>query len=177
MTRLRSRWAIVNLVLAIATPALAVETDAPTVAEELLEILRSAGTIDEAKYDKLRERAKQEETERADKAVQTAIEIANLAPVSAAKDGPEDWSIKWSNGFKVERNDFALIDMDDELEESIGGEGNGTELRRARLFSRARCMSASFSRPSMILRTQETERSTSRTCIWASMGSVRSAAC
>ncbi len=122
------------------------ENGSPSVAEELLEILREAGSISDDKYEELRVRAQQEETERIDAAVERAA--AKLPPVAAAGDGPTDWKVKWSNGFKVERNDgafklkfggriqndWALIDMDNELEEAIGGEGNGTEFRRARIF-------------------------------------------
>jgi phosphate-selective porin OprO/OprP len=132
-----------------AAPVWAAEEPTPTVAEELLEILRAAGTIDDAKYQELRERARLEEQQRVDVAVEKAVEAAAaLPPVAAAEDGPTDWKVKWDNGFKVERNDgqfklkfggriqsdFALIDQSNELEENIGGEGNGHEFRRARLF-------------------------------------------
>jgi phosphate-selective porin OprO/OprP len=134
-----------------ASTAWAASAAPPTVAEELLEIVRAAGIIDDAKYEELRERAKRE----ADQRVEAAVEQAEIdrqahasVPAPAAEPEPTDWSIGWSNGFKVARNDgafkldfggriqndWALIDLDNELDDHIGGEGNGTEFRRARLF-------------------------------------------
>ncbi len=132
------------------------EIEAPkSVAEELLDILRAAGTIGEAQYLELRERARVEQERRIDAAVEAAleqaVETANLAEVSAApvaEPDPEDWDFKWNNGFRLRRNDgafklkfggriqsdWAVIDLDDELDDHIGGEGNGTEFRRARLY-------------------------------------------
>jgi phosphate-selective porin OprO/OprP len=137
-------------------------TETKSVAEELLEILRAAGTIDDAQYQDLRERARAEEAQRLDAAVEAAVaganavvdeavETAALPAVSAApspEPEPDDWKFKWSNGFKLERNDgafklkfggrvqsdWAYVDLSEGLEDTIGGEGHGTELRRVRLF-------------------------------------------
>ncbi|MBW2540753.1 MAG: hypothetical protein JRF15_01570, partial [Deltaproteobacteria bacterium] len=125
-------------------------------------ILRAAGTIDDEQYRKLSERAREEEAQRietaveaavagANEAVDKAVETAALPAVSAAPSSepdPEDWKFKWSNGFKLERNDgafklkfggriqsdWAMVDLNEPLESAIGGEGHGTEFRRARLF-------------------------------------------
>lgn len=146
------------LTFAVGAPAARAASDAgQTVAEELLEIVRAAGIIDDAKYEELRERAQQEQKQRVEAAVREAvavIEAAKPAPVSTPPStvtpeaAPTGWKARWSNGFKIERNDgtfrlkfggriqndYALIDMDNELEEAIGGEGIGTEFRRVRLF-------------------------------------------
>ncbi len=135
-----------------APVAWAASDTGPTVAEELLDIVRAAGIIDDAKYEELRERAQQEHKQRVEEAVREAVAVAEAAkPVPTSSEpepAPTDWTATWNNGFKVERNDgafklsfggrvqndWALIDESNELEESIGGEGNGTEFRRAYLF-------------------------------------------
>ncbi len=136
--------------------------ESKSVAEELLEILRAAGTIDDNQYRDLSERAREEEAQRievavtaavagANLAIDEAVESATLASVDAAPNSepdPKDWKFKWSNGFKLNRNDgafklqfggriqndWAMVDLSNRLEEAIGGEGHGTEFRRARLF-------------------------------------------
>jgi phosphate-selective porin OprO/OprP len=133
-----------------------------SVAEELLEILRAAGTINDTQYRDLSERAREEEALRieaavdaavasANEAVDQAVETAALAATNTAPNSepdPKDWKFKWSNGFKLNRNDgafklqfggriqndWAMVDLSNRLEEAIGGEGHGTEFRRARLF-------------------------------------------
>ncbi len=121
-----------------------------SVAEETLDILRATGTINDSQYRDLSERARKEEALRLE-AVDKAIETATLPAVSAAPSpeaGPTDWKFKWSNGFKLERNDgafklkfggriqsdWAVVELNERLEDTIGGEGHGTEFRRARLF-------------------------------------------
>ncbi len=61
---------------------------------------------------------------------------------------PEAWTFKWSDGFKLERNDgafklkfggriqndWAVIEPDSDLRAAGFDKGNGTEFRRARLF-------------------------------------------
>jgi phosphate-selective porin OprO/OprP len=113
-----------------------------------------------------RERARAEESQRietavaaatsaaaagANAAIDEAVENATLAAVSTAPNpepDPDDWNFKWSNGFKLERNDgafklkfggrilndWAMIDLNEPLENAIGGEGHGTEFRRARIY-------------------------------------------
>jgi phosphate-selective porin OprO/OprP len=140
--------------------------ESKSVAEELLEILRAAGTIDDTQYRDLRERARAEESQRievavaaatsaavanASEAVDEAVETAALSAANKAPNpepDPKDWKFKWSNGFKLERNDgafklkfggrinndWAMVDLNESLENAIGGEGHGTEFRRARIF-------------------------------------------
>ena len=136
--------------------------ESKSVAEELLEILRAAGTINDNQYRDLSERAREEEAQRieaavdaavasANEAVDQAVETAALAATNTAPNSepdPKDWKFKWSNGFKLQRNDgafklrfggriqndWAMVDLSNRLEEAIGGEGHGTEFRRARIF-------------------------------------------
>ena len=146
-----------------AATASADEIETPkSVAEELLDILRAAGTINDSQYGDLSERAREEEAQRieaaveaavagANEAVDEAVETAALAAANAAptpEPDPKDWKFKWSNGFKLNRNDgafklkfggrimsdWAMVDLNEPLENAIGGEGHGTEFRRARLF-------------------------------------------
>ena len=141
-------WSILS---GSAVTAWADETPEPkSVAEELLEILRATETINDSQYRDLSERAREEEALRIE-AVDKAIESATLPAVSAAPSqeaGPTDWKFKWSDGFKLERNDgafqlkfggrlqsdWAMVELNERLENTIGGEGHGTEFRRARLF-------------------------------------------
>ena len=140
-----ARWIAVTLALTGlgGLPERAGAAEQKSVAEELLDVLKEAGTLDEQQYQDLRVRARKEQQERIDAAVAAAT-----LPAVAAADPGQEWSFKWSNGFKLERgdgafkllfggriqNDWALIDLDEELEDRVGGEGNGTEFRRARLF-------------------------------------------
>jgi phosphate-selective porin OprO/OprP len=140
--------------------------ESKSVAEELLEILRAAGMINDTQYRDLRERARAEESQRveaavaaatsaavagANEAIDEAVETAALSSANAAPNpepDPKDWKFKWSNGFKLDRNDgafklrfggrvlndWAMVDLNESLENAIGGEGHGTEFRRARLY-------------------------------------------
>jgi phosphate-selective porin OprO/OprP len=151
--------AIWTVVLAIAGLASADEINAPkSVAEELLDILRAAGTINDSQYRDLSERAREEERMRIEAAVEAAVAGANeavdeaveTAALSAAspESDPKDWQFKWDNGFKLDRNDgafklkfggrlqsdWAVVDLNERLESAIGGEGHGTEFRRARRY-------------------------------------------
>jgi len=162
-----TRTMLCAILLGFAGAASADEvSESKSVAEELLEILRAAGTINDTQYRDLSERVRAEETQRIEAAVAAAtsattagtnavideaIESATIAAVSAAagsEPGPDDWEFKWSNGFKLERNDgasklkfggrlqndWAMVDLNERLENAIGGEGHGTEFRRARIF-------------------------------------------
>ncbi len=102
--------------------------------EEILEILREQGTIDEGRYRELK--AKQE------------AEAEEAAKGTAAD--PKGYSVKYSNGLQFSRNDgwvklklggriqadFATIHTDSNLDSALPsrGEGEGTEFRRARLY-------------------------------------------
>ena len=158
-----ARSMLCAILLGFAGAASAGEIAEPkSVAEELLEILRAAGTIDDTQYRELRERARAEEAERIEAAVEAAaagvnavvdeaVETATLAAVSAAPNpdpSPEDWKFKWSNGFRLERSDgafklkfggriqsdWAVVDLNARLKNAIGGGGHGTEFRRVRVF-------------------------------------------
>ena len=128
-----------------------------TVTEELLDILREAGTIDENQYRSLKRRARQEEQERVKAAVDRAVTAAalaveNAAPVNATppaeQPAPDDWHFRWDNGFRLDRedaafrlqfggriqNDWAFIHAGDEIDSALDSNGTGTEIRRARIF-------------------------------------------
>jgi hypothetical protein len=80
---------ILAISFGLAAPTSADEIEASkSVAEELLDILRAAGTIGDAQYLELRDRARAEEQQRIKTAVEAAVEAAadtaRLAAVSAA---------------------------------------------------------------------------------------------
>jgi phosphate-selective porin OprO/OprP len=127
-----------------------------TVIEELLDILRQDGMIDENQYRSLKGRAHQEEQERVDAAVERAVTAAALAiekaaPADAAPTAeqavPDDWNFHWDNGFRLDRNDgefrlkfggrihndWAYIHADDEIDDALDSNGTGTEIRRGRI--------------------------------------------
>lgn len=148
-------WALgagVVVALACGATAAIAESDR-SLAEELIEIMHASGTIDQAQYRHLLEKARQEEHERAE-GVRVAREAAEeVASVTAAAPdvsaGPEDWTFAWNNGFRLERNDafykfrfggriqndWAVIGRDDALED-VFDQGTGTEFRRARIYFR-----------------------------------------
>lgn len=111
-------------------------TDETSVNEEILEILRRDGTIDQQRYDELKAKADAEEAE-------------ETAEAGSEKPAPEAFAVTYKDGLRFERNDglvkvrlggliqadFATIHPDDDLDESMsGGNGEGTEFRRARLY-------------------------------------------
>jgi len=152
----RARWrhhawaAGVMLAFVCVAASVSAETNR-TLAEELIEIMHASGTIDDAQYRHLLEKAREEAEQReagvraAQQAADKAVAVAAAAP--AVSSGPEDWSFKWSNGFKLERNDgfhkfkfggriqndWAAIGRDDNLKD-VFSQGTGTEFRRARIF-------------------------------------------
>jgi len=128
--------------------AVAVGGDKPVV-EKLLDIMLDSGQISRSQYDALLEQSR-EEQEAAVTAVAEAVD--QEAPAVAA--GPKDWTVKWSNAFKVERNDgafklkfggrimgdWALGWPGDSLAQDLAAltidpkDGSGAEFRRARIF-------------------------------------------
>ena len=134
--------------IALVAVALFAGTNARAAAEdkrfgqEIIEILRDEGKIDEERYEELR---KLEETEH-----EAAQEAASTEP------DPEAYSVKYKNGLNFNRNDgqvkiklggriqadFATIHPDFDLRNAvdtsdvsrIGGEGEGVEFRRTRLY-------------------------------------------
>ncbi len=125
-----SLTAIVLVALVASSPVIAEEK---SVNEEILEILRDNGTIDEQQYQDLKDRQQAE---------------AEEAAKGTARD-PLGYSFKYSNGLQFMRNDgqfklklggriqadFATIHTDSDLDDAVPrGDGEGTEFRRARLY-------------------------------------------
>lgn len=120
-----------------------------TVVERLLDIMLQQKTITRSQYDELLSQARSEEAAAAAR-MSEAAKQAETAP--AAAEQPE-WDFGWNNGFTLERSDGsaelafggriqadgAIINesegLDDDLKALGGrGEGNGVEIRRARIF-------------------------------------------
>ena len=73
-----ARSMVCTILLGFAVAASADEiTEPKSVAEELLEILHTAGTIDDTQYRELRERARAEEAERIEAAAEAAASGVN----------------------------------------------------------------------------------------------------
>ena len=98
--------------------------------QEILEILKENGTIDDERYEELK-----------------AKESAEALPALSTE--PDAWTIKYSRGLQINRNDgmakikiggriqadFASIHTNRELETAVpGGDGKGVEFRRARFY-------------------------------------------
>jgi len=146
--------AFVALTMGLATSASADSIESAdigasnrTLAEELIEIMHASGTIDDAQYEHLLEKARAEEQQRAEGVQEAAAAAAEITATPAVSSGPEDWNFRWNNGFKLERNDgafklafggriqndWAVIGRDGDLKD-VFDKGTGTEFRRARLF-------------------------------------------
>ena len=116
--------------------------DKPVV-EKLLDVMLKSGQIGRSQYDELLDQSREEQT-----AAAAAVADAAGKTTPAASAGPTDWTFKWSNGFKLDRNDgafklkfggriqndWAMVDLNERLDNAIGGEGHGTEFRRARIY-------------------------------------------
>ncbi|MEE9607825.1 MAG: porin [Myxococcota bacterium] len=125
-------------------PARAATDSAKPVVERLLDIMLRSGQLSQDQYEELLEQAREEQVA-TDAALAEAARALENPPVS---DGPVDWKFKWSNSFKLDRNDgafklkfggriqtdSALIWESSDVKNTIGGEGSGVEFRRARLF-------------------------------------------
>jgi phosphate-selective porin OprO/OprP len=121
-----------------------------TVTEEVLDILRAQGTIDDAKYDELKRRAEEEQRARdaaAQQAPATPAPTASAAAPPATPD-PEGWKAYFKDNLRIERNDgkykfkfggriqydIAGISSDQELQDAgFDNQGTGTDFRRARI--------------------------------------------
>ena len=119
-----------------------------TVVEKVLDIMLQSEQISRSQYDELLQQSQEEQIEAA------AAAAAAAEPASpAVSAGPTDWTFKWSNGFKLDRNDGAFklkfggrIMTDAALiwDHGLGNDfvaagldpkdGSGVEFRRARLF-------------------------------------------
>ena len=124
---MRMEWAAIGLVAAVAMGAgQALAEGDKRFGEEILEILRDEGTIDDERYAELK-----------------AKEAAEALPAG------DDWTITYKRGLHISRNDgmvkldiggriqgdFASIHTSKSLDRSIpGGDGEGVEFRRARFY-------------------------------------------
>jgi phosphate-selective porin OprO/OprP len=123
-------WAAIALVAVVAIGDRAEAADEKRFGEEILEILKEDGTIDDERYEELK-----------------AKEAAEALP--AVSSEPDEWTIKYSRGLQLNRNDgmakikiggriqadFASLHTNSELETAVpGGDGEGVEFRRARFY-------------------------------------------
>jgi phosphate-selective porin OprO and OprP len=131
-----------------AWPALAEET-APkkSVTEQVLDILREQGTIDDAKYDALKRQMEEEERARQAEQKPPAPATTTAAATPATPD-PEGWKVYFKDHLRIERNDGAYkvhvggmlqfdlvgITSDNALDNAgLNNQGFGDDFRRARL--------------------------------------------
>ena len=147
--------ALVVVAMGVAGAASAGSTEGKSVTEELLDIMLRSGIINESQYGDLNERAQKEQQQRAEdsaKALAVAEQAAAAARTPEVSAGAEDWNFKWSDGFKLERNDGAfqlrfggriqndwtVVSADSDLKGITAPDsydkGTGTEFRRARIF-------------------------------------------
>ena len=146
--------------LLAAAPVRAAEPAAQgkTVTEQVLDILREQGTLDETRYQALKLQAEQErraleehareQAEKAEKLPAVAAAGETAQPAEPAKPDPEGWRIYFKDYLRIERNDgqyklhvggmtqwdIAGIDTDQDLKDAgFNNQGNGEEFRRARL--------------------------------------------
>jgi phosphate-selective porin OprO/OprP len=136
-----------GLVLCALAPALAEEPAAAkkSVTEQVLDILREQGTIDDARYRELQQQLEAEE--RARQGVEEPKAVASTQAPTPTPD-PEGWKIYFKDYLRVERNDgfykfhiggltqfdIAGISTDQDLkDDGFDNQGTGEEFRRARL--------------------------------------------
>lgn len=140
---------LASLCLLAAAPARA-EEPAPkkSVTEQVLDILRAQGTIDDAKYEALKRQAAEEDRARQQQAEEAAkTEVATATPAAQTPD-PEGWKVYFKDVLRIERNDgfykfhfggitqFDIAGISDEQDLKDAGfdnQGTGEEFRRARL--------------------------------------------
>lgn len=122
-----------------------------SVTEQVLEILREQGTIDDARYEALKRQAEQEERARQQQPApaepRPEPEVVASSPTAPAPD-PEGWKIYFKDNFRLERNDgmykfkfggriqydIAGTSSDQALQDDgFDNQGSGTDFRRARL--------------------------------------------
>ncbi len=134
------------LALLAALPAGAEDPAASqkSVTEQVLDLLREQGTIDDARYEALKRQAeeerKQQEAARA--------EVPPPAPVEPAAPDPEGWKVYFKDNLRIERNDgkyklhvggmtqfdiAGVTEQQDLHDAGFDNQGIGTDFRRARL--------------------------------------------
>jgi phosphate-selective porin OprO/OprP len=150
--RIRVRIGAAAAVALIAAAPLRAEEPAAagkTVTEQVLDILREQGTIDDARYEALKKQAEEEQRALEQKArEQAAAEAAAPAPAAATTPDPEGWKIYFKDNFRLERNDglykfkfggriqydIAGTSSDQALQDAgFDNQGTGDDFRRARL--------------------------------------------
>jgi len=150
----RSTFALAASLALFAALSATAEEPAPakkSVTEQVLEILRAQGTIDDARYQDLKKQLEDEQraAQPAPPAEEPKTEVAKTEPAKPAVPDPEGWKIYFKDTLRIERNDgwakihiggmtqfdFAGISEDQALREELdeSNQGTGVEFRRARL--------------------------------------------
>jgi phosphate-selective porin OprO/OprP len=140
-----------SVALFAALPATAEEPAAPkkSVTEQVLEILRAQGTIDDARYQDLKKQLEEEKrAQQPPPAEEPKAEVAKAEPEKPATEDPEGWKIYFKDVLRIERNDgwaklhvggmtqFDVVGIseDQDLKDEVGSnQGSGVQFRRARL--------------------------------------------
>lgn len=122
-----------------------------TVTEQVLDILREQGTIDDARYEALKKQAEEEARalqEKAREEARTETQAPAETAAAPAQPDPEGWKIYFKDNFRLERNDgmykfkfggriqydIAGTSSDQALQDAgFDNQGTGTDFRRARL--------------------------------------------
>jgi phosphate-selective porin OprO/OprP len=140
--------ALATSVALLALPVRAEEAPAKkSVTEQVLEILRAQGTIDDAKYQELKKQLEAEQRAQQPPAEAPAAEVAKAETEKPATPDPEGWKVYFKDNLRVERNDgfvklklggriqydIAGTSQDQDLQDLVDNQGTGTEFRSARL--------------------------------------------
>jgi phosphate-selective porin OprO/OprP len=134
------------LALLTALSASAEDPAAPqkSVTEQVLDLLREQGTIDDARYEALKRQAEEEKRQQQE---QARAEVPPPTPVEPSAPDPEAWKIYFKDYLRIERNDgkyklhvggmtqFDIVGVtqQQDLEDLVDNQGTGTDFRRARL--------------------------------------------
>lgn len=136
-----------TLVLLLALPAGAEDPATPqkSVTEQVLDLLREQGTIDDARYEALKRQAEEEQRQQQE---QARTDVPPATTAAAAAPDPEGWKFYFKDNFRLERNDglfkfkfggriqydVAGITSEQDLQDAgFDNQGTGTDFRRARL--------------------------------------------
>lgn len=120
-----------------------------SVTEQVLEILREQGTIDDARYQDLKQQLEEEQrAAQPPPAEEPKTEVARAEPEEPATPDPEGWKVYFEDNLRIERNDgwaklhvgglvqfdVAGISTDQDLQDAgFDNQGTGEQFRRARL--------------------------------------------